>query len=276
MAALPGSLRSQNYSSLFGNTSTTWDMILFGACDAICSQTVTVTGDTTIDSKTYKIISGLPGFVREDTVQGKAWFYDTSSNTEYLVMDLSLNLGDTFNIYTYNNVAYPFVVDSVYFAGSLKHVRLIALTVMCAFSEKITFIEGSGTTAGLNYQRKLNGSSVNSYMLCQHKDGVKVTGNSLFNDLCFICDVGMDDHRNDANAIKVYPDPAVDMLSIEIKNLPPGDFDLKIYNFAGELFYSQKISKQLTAVDVSQLSGGLYFVVAGNGTSNWHQKFFKR
>ena len=120
MAATTKNSFCQNYQSLFGDTSTTWEIIPHGYCDFICSQTIIVSGDTTISANNYKIISGLPGFVREDTGQGKAWFYDTNNNTEYLVMDLGLNLGDTFNIYDYFNIANSFIVDSVYYESSKK------------------------------------------------------------------------------------------------------------------------------------------------------------
>jgi hypothetical protein len=272
LAALPGRSVAQSYVSMFGNTSTTWDVILFGACDAICSQTVVVAGDTTIGSKTYKVISGLPGFVREDTVQGKAWFYSTYYNAEYLVMDLNLNLGDYFDIYDYTNTAHPFIVDSVYYVGNLKHVRLDIETVMCAMHEKITFIEGSGTTAGFTYQRQ----GINSYMLCQHKDGVKTAGNILFSDSCYVCEVGVAEKNPDGNTTNIFPNPAIDELNIEVMNMPSCNTRLAIYNIIGEMIYSQNISGKRTTVNVSEFGKGVYFVVVGNGISNRYQMFIKK
>jgi len=226
---------SQNYLSLFGDTSTTWDVILSGACDNICSQTVTVTGDTTINSNTYKVISGLQGFVREDTVLGKVWFYDTDNSTEYLVMDLGLNLGDTFDIY-FSNVAMPMIVDSVYYVNNLKRVRLNAWTAMCSLDEKITFIEGSGTTAGLSYQRHLNGNTVNSYMLCHHKNEVKVSGNILFNDSCSYCSVGIAENNSAAKTVKISPNPVQNLLTINFPSPSPpasGGVTIAVYDVAG-------------------------------------------
>jgi len=272
LAALPGRSVAQSYVSMFGNTSTTWDVILFGACDAICSQTVTVAGDTTINSKTYKIISGLPGFVREDTIQGKAWFYSIFYNTEYLVMDLSLNLGDFFDIYDYTNTAHPFIVDSVYYIDNLKHVRIDKETVMCDLHEKITFIEGSGTTAGFTYQ----GHGISSYMLCHHKDGVKTAGNMLFPDSCYICEVGVPEKNPDGNATKIFPNPASDELNIEVKNMSLYNTRLAIYNIIGEMVYSQNINGKVTTVNVSKFDKGVYFIVVGNCISNRYLKLIKK
>src|SRR5436189_51048 len=78
-----------------------------------------------------------------------------------------------------------FLVDSVYYLGTLKHVRLTASAALCNQFEQITFIEGSGTTAGLDFQGNFY-DSMNHYMLCQHKDGQKVAGNLLFNDTCYL------------------------------------------------------------------------------------------
>jgi hypothetical protein len=265
---------AQNYLSLFGDNSTTWDIVLHGYCDAVCSQTITVTGDTSINADTYKVISGLPGFVREDTVQGKAWFYDTYYNTEFLVMDLGLNLGDNFIIYDLFNVANPMTVDSVYYADNKKHVRLNAWTTMCSLNEKITFIEGSGTTASFGYQRDLNGS-VSSSMLCHHKDGVRVSGNVLFNDSCYECSVGINENTPTSIKVTLFPNPTHDLLTIENKDFISTEFKLTIYNLVGNKTYSQTLTDPLTTVKVSNLSSGIYYAVVTDNTRTRHLKFIK-
>ncbi len=267
---------SLNYLSLFGDTSTTWDIIEHGYCDAVCSQTTIVSGDTTIGANSYKIISGLPGFVREDTVQGKAWFYDTYNSTEYLVMDLSLNLGDTFYVYNFSNISSPFIVDSVYFVSSIKHVRLNASTTICGYSEKITFIEGSGTTASFNYQRDLNGNSVTSYMLCQHKDNVKVVGNILFMDSCYICSVGINEYNSAISSVNIFPNPILDELTVERKNISLDNLQFSLYNSLGEKIIIQKLLNLLTTINVSSLHSGFYIVEVSDGISNGYKKIIKQ
>lgn len=267
---------AQNYLSLFGDTSTTWDIVLHGYCDAVCSQTINVTGDTTINADTYKVISGLPGFVREDTVQGKAWFYDIYYNVEYLVMDLGLNLGDNFIIYDYANVANPMTVDSVYYINNKKHVRLLnAWTRICGLEEKITFIEGSGTTAGFGYQRDLNGDEVTSSMLCHHKNEVRVAGNILFMDSCYVCSVGITENETTSTKINLFPNPTHDQLTIEIKDVDLSNFNLTIYNLLGNKVYSQCLTDPLTTIKVSNLNSGIYYAVVGASNSDRHLKFIK-
>lgn len=267
---------SQNYLSLFGDTSTTWDIIPHGYCDAVVSETIMVDGDTTIGANTYKVISGLKGFIREDTTQGKAWFYDSYNNTEYLVMDLSLNLGDTFNLYNFSNVANPFLVDSVFYVSSKKHVRLNAWTSICGSEEKITFIEGSGTTASFIYHRVLFGSWVYSYMLCQHKNGVKVAGNNLFMDTCYVYSVGIEEYNSDLIAVKVFPNPTFDELTIETINSSSKNLQFSLFNLLGEKIIFQELANKLSTIDVSSLQKGVFFVVVSDGNSNYIQKVIKQ
>ena len=275
LTAMANKSSAQNYLSLFGDNSTTWDIVLHGYCDNVCSQRIIVTGDTTINTDTYKIILGLPGFVREDTVQGKAWFYDTYHNTEFLVMDLGLDLGDNFIIYDYANAANSLTVDSVYYINNKKHVRLNAWTTMCALNEKITFIEGSGTTASFHYQRDLNGSYVSSSMLCHHKDGVRVAGNILFNDTCYECSVGINENPSAAFTVNLFPNPTHDQLTIEILDFVSSNFNLTIYNLVGKKTYSQTLTNPLTSVNLSDLNSGIYYAVVTNNYTTRYLKFIK-
>lgn len=277
LVLMSGKSFSQNYLSLFGNNSTNWDIIPAGYCDVLCSQTFAVNGDTTIGSKTYKVLSGgMGGFLREDIVQGKAWYFDPFFNSEYLIMDFNLNLGDPFNIYDYFNMPSPCLVDSIYYINGKKFVRINALTIMCSLTEKITFIEGSGTTAGFSYQRNFNGFSVPSYMLCHHKDGIKVAGNNLIPDSCSICDVGIAKKNPIGNPVRIFPNPAFDELKVEVDPISTGDSFLSISDLIGRQLYTEKVKQQVTTIDISNLAGGVYFVIVNDGRSNKYQRFVKK
>lgn len=251
---------AQSYESIFGTESTEWNVILFGACDYIVSHSVLANGDTTIEQNNYKIIEGLGGFLREDTVLGKVWFYNEHLEKEYLVMNLDLNLKDTFDIYNWSGEAIHFTVDSVYYRNDLKHIRINASTIMCSFEERITFIEGSGTTASFNYQGELNGNSVDSYMLCHHKNGEKVAGNILFNDTCSVYGVGIEDKITNQESIKIFPNPASDIIEFDLGNI---DFDIisvKIYNALGKPVMKDNIRIGQNQINTSKLDEGIYFI----------------
>jgi len=58
------------------------------------------------------------------------------------------------------------------------------------------------------------------------------------------------------NLIKVYPNPILDFVQIDIQNLV--FYDFKIYNRQGILIRTQKITSSSTNVNVEKLNEGLY------------------
>lgn len=194
---------SQPYQSIYGDSSTNWGLIKFGACDFVCSADYSPESDTIVDSNTFKILQNY-GFIREDSVAGKVWFYDEFWSQEFLVMDLSLNVADTFTIYDYGGTPEIFTVDSINYTGGKKHVYLNGGVFICSLLEPLVFVEGTGPNAGFNYQRTGGGSYLSSYMLCHWKDDLKVQGNLLFMDSCEVCMVGLEELNNEpAELIKI-------------------------------------------------------------------------
>ncbi len=266
---------SQSYLSLFGDTSTSWDFLPFIYCDFAISEIANVQGDTILGTKSYKIISGFSGYLREDTMQGKAWFYDTTYNSEYLVMNLSLSVGDSFIFYNQDDIPTSIGVDSVFYANGKKHVRLNAWVMMCNRKEKIFFLEGSGTNAGLNYQRDTYENEAQSYMLCHNKNGVKVAGNVSFEDTCFVYGVGMNQYSADISSIKIFPNPCTEEFSIESKNVSLDNCMLSIYTVLGGLIFSRQLTEERTTINVSNFKSGLYFVVISDSMSIHRKRLIK-
>jgi hypothetical protein len=256
----PNQLFSQSYKSIFGHTSTYWDVIIHGYCDFVVSKTVTATIDTNVNSLNYKVISGMGGFLREDTTQGKVWFYDTILQKEYLVTDMTLGLGDTSYIYSWNNDSVPMIVDSVYYEGGLKHLRFNSAINICGLNEKIEFKEGSGPNASFNYHGNFGVGEVNSYMLCHFKDNLKVLGNELFGDTCFVFSVGITEHKTEATKVKIFPNPATDFVSIDIVEPQNENFEVHIYNSIGALVKSENFEKAQQVYNINGLTNGIYFI----------------
>ena len=177
---------AQPFQSVFGDSSTFWSVIPAGYCDNTCNIDLHVDSDTIINQESYKILPAH-GYLREDTVTGRIWFYNESENQEFLVMDLSLNTGDPFTIYDFAGTPTIVTVDSTSIIGGEKHVYLDAMISICSLTEPIMFVEGSGPNAGFNYQKLSYVNETPSYMLCHSKNNVPITGNILFQDECNIC-----------------------------------------------------------------------------------------
>lgn len=263
---------SQDYQSLFGTISTGWN-VMTGACDYAHTKIQNVTGDTSINNLNYKKLTDTKGFLREDTLLGKAWLYDTISNSEHLIMDLSLEVSDTFYCFDYSWNAYPVIVDSVFYENNRKHVRFGDMMVnQCDFfSTKVSFIEGLGCDAGLEFQGEWMGVYFITATLCQFKDGERSYHNPRFEfiiDSCIIEGGGIEElYRSE---IHVFPNPANDFIQLTFNDQQPRT--IRIYDQQGRLMKTLSVADIEPQIPVSDLKSGIYFIQS-NGHS---QRFVKQ
>ena len=224
--------------------------------------------DTVVNGLTYKKIiyynlSGpewnLMGFLREDTTSGKAWYFMNIDTNERLIVDMGLTLDDTFMIYS------PFltgaaIVDSVYTISGRKHIRL---NIYVEFSNdtKLTFIEGIGTNAGIDYQTDYIDKSA-AFLLCSHKNGSKVYQNSypIFKDLCFYYQtMGINDVNNKSINFKIYPNPLTQNTIITFDNINNKLYRFIIYDIMGRKIRSYFTIDNQIIIYRNVLSNGIYF-----------------
>ena len=114
------------------------------------------------------------GFIREDSNSGKVWYLDKDLTEELLIMDLSLNIGDSFTINTAHGDEYA-VVDSINNVGGNKRVFLHYCGKWNSptyRNEDFVFIEGIGPSAGVifQYDNIHNVWHSGTYLLCAYKD----------------------------------------------------------------------------------------------------------
>lgn len=249
---------SQSYKTIFGQYSTGWN-VLIAACDYSHTKIQNVDGDTVINGFTYKKLTDTKGFLREDTLQGKAWLFDTISNAEHLIMDLSLEVSDTFYCYNYNWHAQLFTVDSVYYENNLKHVRFGSFVInQCSFQgTKIEFIEGMGCTAGLEFQGEFD-SYIYTSTLCQFKDGDRVFHSEQFNwtGECVIEGGGLDELNQ--STFEVYPNPVEDFLII--KNTLDKPQDIFLLDQQGRLIQAYLAVESDFQISTLGLNAGIYLL----------------
>ncbi len=265
--AVANNLQAQSYQSIFGSTQTSWNIKheqLFGDY----TDSLTVIGDTLINSITYKTLnyfsyfSSTPslmtvkGFLREDTLTGKAWYKSSVDTVERLLMNLSLSIGDTFQLFNIGGGLY-FPVDSVYFLLGKKYVRLNYLFN----NEKVLMIEGTGTNLGIRYT-EYQYPGVNPYLLCQHKDFFPeyVNQNGPWANTCnVITGIG---ETESSNQLKVFPNPVQSDLIIDFeKNSNSG---ITIYDLRGialkKTTHNFTEGNRLFHLSVNELLNGVYFL----------------
>ena len=85
------------------------------------------------------------------------------------------------------------------------------------------------------------------------------------------CNVGVNDIADDAD-FKLYPNPANNEINLETKMQ---NAEIEIRDVLGQVIYSSKVIAVSSAIDVSMLSKGVYFINLQNGKQTINKKFVK-
>jgi len=86
------------------------------------------------------------------------------------------------------------------------------------------------------------------------------------------CDAnGIEDHLLNQKNIAVSPNPAKDMLYIDLHKLPISEIEYKLYNSRGNML-SKGCCETHFSLDVSNYATGLYVIEISNNNSSYHQK----
>ena len=88
------------------------------------------------------------------------------------------------------------------------------------------------------------------------------------------CNVGVEELQVESSKLKVYPNPASTQINISIEGEDIEDYEIAIMNVLGE---TQKVNIDQSAISVSELSSGIYFLsaVSKDGRHRLTQKFVK-
>jgi len=70
----------------------------------------------------------------------------------------------------------------------------------------------------------------------------------------------------------LYPNPASDIVTLNIDNTINADFTLNIYNVTGELVSSETLRQNQQQINISDLSNGIYMVEIKSKEWNGKQK----
>lgn len=239
--------------------------------DATVPAEIHISGDTIINDQVYKKVwvdsefddgsIELVGFTREDISEGKLWFKRVADMTESLIMDLSLEVGDTFLLNEANYCQYsPDIQDM--FVSNIDTVdgrKIIDLDCFSTGYDSLRFIEGIGPNTTIFFQT-FDLTEIGSlfyfnygYTLCR----------MLKNDTIFYPEDGMQlcdffsptIDFNQVENITIFPNPTTSIINIEpIEQIK----SISLHNTSGVLLLSKK--KDFTQVDISKLPKGIYIL----------------
>ena len=270
----------QEYHKLV-DTNKIWSTIILQQGNPIYSYFTKFSEDTIIGGENYKRIfkstdSSLwthIGFVREDSLK-RIYFRDTL-NSEGLVYDFDVNIGDTINFYNPFKPYYLYdsliLVDSIYqvnIDGTLRNAIDIVVSGDPFSYARETWIEGIGNTFGI-----LEGGYVlagivgyDFRLLCFYENGTLLYQNPLY-PYCYYPTNTNDylDNKTKKEFI-IYPNPAYNKIYVECDTKLENIY-LEIYNIWGQIEKKLKINNEVIYLDES-LKDGLYFCILKDESNN--------
>jgi len=117
-------------------------------------------------------------------------------------------------------------------------------------------------TAAINPSITFTAAGVYTVSLAANNGGTTSTASHTIN--VTLCGVGMAENALFNQNISLYPNPASDKINIQVANA--ASYNYQITDLLGKLIVSDKVYKESTAVDVSNVKAGIYFlIIESNG-----------
>lgn len=297
------------YESMLNDTSRYWKVynyrFLLGV--DIFADSINLGKDSVINNVTYTELQsqyhnitfgGLSsyGFLREDTITGKLWYLNTTSNPnpiEYCVYDLNLAVNDTFVVSTDS-----LLVERVYFQNNRKHIKLRLFSnpkyelsypglSQTFVYDTLLFVEGIGSTRGfdnrVNTSDPFTGLQSSGRLLCAFQQNNQIFQHQLkpvvpFLDDCDTFDLAVQLNELELNtqAVSIFPNPTNGKLrissSIEMERIV-------LYSVSGSRIREVRVDQSHPEESVIFLpqAAGIYFlrVLAKDGAT-YSEKIVKQ
>ena len=261
-----------------------WSNDMFVITDRIAGPNAT----TIVQDKEYKVFEHFFDiYVREDTLTGRIYRYYPELDTEVVVCDMSLDVGDTFRMpdvmdrvqyvpngnywdYYYTETNQPTVVDSVIYVEDRKIIFLKPFSCGDAFSgglyfgdelfqdlyPNLRFIEGVGPTYGPLGHINMGADYMNLLLCVHYGDSLVYMNHPILG--CYQSGAGVPEYP--ASIMRLYPNPANQVLNVEFDGVETPSGVITITDIAGVVVLSQECSSTVTSLDVSRLKSGVYVI----------------
>ena len=233
-------------------------------------------------------------------IYGDFWEDDYILKTkEILVMNLCLNVGDTFSFknHSYDGYIKPpmdyAIVDSVYHQDGLKHIRFAYFLdneheqqeieheyIGRNFAQHVPFefIESIGISWGYSHWIYSSPSWIMTRLMCVFRDEQLiycplVTWSSIRSS-CTSCSINEINNEVDSLHISIHPNPVSDILTIN--NLPAGNKTITIQDATGREWMKLYNFGQSAQINLSHLPRQIYFLSVLHESGVFTQKIIKQ
>jgi hypothetical protein len=201
----------------------------------------------------------LVGYFREDSILGKAWFRGFKDTTEYLIMDLSLNKGDSIFIKMVYGKKYAHITNVEFEKG--RKVLTTDYHIGGGFiSENLKFIEGVGPNASILYKMdEESRQEINfqgGFLVCKafHDNNLIYAWDTINYECGWMWD---DLIVNIKDKVKIFPNPASKVLTISGEE----SLTTEIFDFKGSLLLRTREKK----INIDWIANGIYAIKVFDG-----------
>ncbi|HBN05970.1 MAG TPA: hypothetical protein DD434_09315 [Bacteroidales bacterium] len=167
-----------------------------------------------------------------------------------LIPNEYLTLGYNRSYFFGNETTYDTVLSVSATVGTYTNCILVRSTILENQSLKIIDDYYYAPNAGLvKNERQYHSPDPQEYVM------------SLTDILAVNCHLGIQNNElEDKNSITIYPNPASDIVNLEIKDVNIEILELNIYNILGVLVKTKTISNDINQINISDLNNGIYFL----------------
>ncbi len=259
-------------SQTFIQEHKTWNVVEcmnWGGCG---TQSFKILGDTAIGQTEYKKLYATNdttlsswnkyGALREN--ENKVYFYLFANETEVLLYDFSLNVGESF-ISTHNSIEYQAcpiemevsLIDTVTIENGEQRQRRY-------FSNGEVWISGIGSLNGLVYVGVYQCVFDISYELsCCHENEDLLFQSTSFNN-CLVNTVGLNEKVSKINHA-ICPNPFSNTTILNFDFSGSQTYSLQIFNSTGQLVKNvNQINAGKIEISGNELTSGIYFYLLTN------------
>ena len=275
-----------------------WTVVEFDYTGQYNDVIYTVDGDTVINNLNYKIvyrlddwptiydtISTLHCFMRQSVEEKKIWFIRNylGETQEKLGYDLTGAVGDTVILPAFHFGQYG---DSLFYLYSIDSVDMSLIGELNEYRKSYVFVPLINQGNGLIIEYIEGASDIRSTFPnldslygfdpfhqsrteCLQVNGIYYFGSKPYNKYCGFLAVSTDNPEFQKELI-VFPNPASEMLTVQLPEAFKQAELLTIYNTLGEVIMQKDISSSGSsfALDVTNLIKGLYFLNINSFTTN--------
>jgi len=272
---LPGAglLKAQDYHPLI-DTGKQWSTYHQYCGWTALSDYVRCEGDTVIGARTYNHAwsyynesmtqKRLEGFIREDVALKKVFLRYTPFTDEFLLYDFGAAVGDTLLLH---DNPYPYILDTIdtFTLLSGEQRRSFRLSSTYNYPCFETWVEGIGSISkGMLNSGSCGFTGDDPVMLCAWENDTMKYHNPGYSSCFILTSAG---ELNSEKPVRVYPNPAISRICIEIPESAVGPLSFELLDARGVAVIKKDVDSREKPVtlDMSAVPPGVYLYLLTSG-----------